>query len=127
MPNIYEHIKLLLALQTHLDACIPDALAPYCFVANFSQGCLTIGVSDANWIMPLRYELPNIRDYLRQKAKVVSLTSIQLKVQPKLLMLNKKGVVTNKKLGSITAVNSLRKIHKIIEDANLKPITTKGK
>jgi hypothetical protein len=77
-----NHVENLAKMEIQLQSYLPEALRLVCFVSSFKQGSLTIGVADAVWVTPLRYELPTLRDRLRREGGLHGLTSIQLKVQP---------------------------------------------
>lgn len=108
IPNIYEHVQLLHTLQLQLNQCLPKELIQNCFVANFYQGSMIIGVTDASWILPLQYELPKIRDYLRKETNLKSLVSIKLKVLPKMHIVQKQVDLKSKKYASSVAKESLK-------------------
>lgn len=52
-----------------------------CKVSRFSSGCLILAVDDPVWAAQLRYELPSLRDKLRQEG-LHQLTSIRINVSP---------------------------------------------
>lgn len=84
-PNLLafkEKVENLAKMEVQLQNYLPESLRLVCFVSSFKQGCLTIGVADAVWLTPLRYEVPALRDRLRSEGGLHGLTSIQLKVLP---------------------------------------------
>lgn len=115
MPNIYVHAKLLNTLQTQLHKCLPNELINNCFVANFHQGTITLGVTDACFILPLQYELPKIRDYLRKETNLKNLVSIKLKVLPKMQSMQQKTHSKTKQQASPVAKESLKILRSFIE------------
>ncbi len=71
-------LKTLTALvQQHLGQ---DEPVP-CQVSRFSKGSLVLTVEDAVWATRLRYELPTLRDRLRQ-AGLHHLTAIRINLAP---------------------------------------------
>jgi len=82
LHSVMSHVEKLLNMNVTLQSVLPAAWRSVCFVADFQKGCLTIGVIDAVWLTALRYELPMLRDRLRQEVGWHGLASIQLKVQP---------------------------------------------
>lgn len=62
-------------LKKHDDAAVP------CTVSRFTNGCLILAVDDPVWAAQLRFELPNLRDKLRQEG-LHQLTSIRINLLP---------------------------------------------
>jgi hypothetical protein len=81
LASIYQEaaqLETLTALvQQHLalEETVP------CQVSRFSEGCLVLTVDDAVWAARLRYELPTLRDQLRQSG-LHHLTSIRIALSP---------------------------------------------
>lgn len=63
-----------------------------CSVSRFHQGTMTLCVEDPVWATSLRYELPSLRDKLRQEG-LHHLTSIRICMTPA----NKSALVKKKK------------------------------
>ncbi len=82
LSNLKTQIDAQIQLETLVQTLLPDSLRQYCRVTRFVQGCLTLGVSDAVWMSLLRYQLPELRDKLRQDNRFYALRSIDLEMQP---------------------------------------------
>lgn len=117
-----EQVDKLNKMDAQLQHLMPDMMHTVCFVVDYQKGCLTLGVTDAVWMTTLRYELPALRDRLRQEAGWHGLTSIQLKVQPGLYAIQKREALPMKPvvLTSVTqeALNTLRQIRVRIESGS---------
>lgn len=83
LAAIYKQASQLESLthlvQRHLKKneheCVP------CKVSRFSKGCLVLAVDDPVWATQLRFELPQLRDKLRQEG-LHQLTSIRINLLP---------------------------------------------
>lgn len=112
--SVVTHIDKLTYIEEQLHHLLPSQLREVAVVSGYQQGCLTIGVSDAVWLTTLRYELPALRDQLRQKTGLHGLTSIKLKVQPSISTLKQKKPSTKPEL-SFVASEALRTLHELVE------------
>jgi len=87
LASIYKQASQLENL-THLVQChlkkTEHELVP-CHVSRFSSGCLVLAVDDPVWATQLRFELPSLRDKLRQEG-LHQLTSIRINLLPSLPM-----------------------------------------
>ncbi|MDF1758527.1 MAG: DUF721 domain-containing protein [Legionellaceae bacterium] len=63
---------------------LPDDLKHNCRAASFIRGCLVIVVADAIWASQLRYVVPELRDRLRNEAKLYQISSIKIIIDPKI-------------------------------------------
>ena len=75
-----SQLETLTALvQRHLKKNEHESVP--CKVSRFANGCLVLTVDDPVWGTQLRYELPNLRDKLRQEG-LHQLTSIRINLLP---------------------------------------------
>lgn len=83
LASIYKQASQLDTLTTlvqrHLKKNESDTVP--CTVSRFTNGCLVLAVDDPVWATQLRYELPNLRDKLRQGG-LHQLTSIRINLLP---------------------------------------------
>ncbi|MCX7115094.1 MAG: DUF721 domain-containing protein [Gammaproteobacteria bacterium] len=82
LVGLKSQIDAQLQLEVLVKTLLPDTLGAYCRVSRFVQGCLTLAVTDAVWMALLRYQLPELRDKLRQDNRFSGLRSIDLEMQP---------------------------------------------
>jgi len=84
LASIYKQAsqldELTRLVQRHLKKNHADASVP-CTVSRFTSGCLVLAVDDPVWAAQLRFELPNLRDKLRQEG-LHQLTSIRINLLP---------------------------------------------
>ena len=83
LAAIYKQASQLEALTTLVQNYFKKtqhASVP-CTVSRFTNGCLILAVDDPVWAAQLRFELPNLRDKLRQEG-LHQLTSIQINMLP---------------------------------------------
>jgi hypothetical protein len=114
--SLVNHVDKLAKIEAQLQKVLPEQMRGVCFVADFQMGCLTIGVVDAVWVTTLRYELPALRDQLRQAEGLHGLTSIQLKVQPLIGSLQPGKKTTMRPALSSVARDSLCRLHELVEN-----------
>lgn len=86
LTTIYQRSADLVALDKQIKTYLKANLRDQCHVGNFNKGCLTLVVADP-CAMELRYELPSLRDYLRNEAGLYQLISIDIKMVPELAQL----------------------------------------
>lgn len=86
---IQQRATVLLKLNRTVMALLPAPLQDKCRVANYRHAILIIEVSNASWLTRLRYELPSLREALRQEI-LPSLSSIDIKINPSLGAKNEK-------------------------------------
>jgi len=83
LASIYKQASQLETLTTlvqrHLGNNTNEPVR--CKVSRFANGCLTLAVEDPVWATQLRYELPTLRDKLRQEG-LHQLTSIRINLLP---------------------------------------------
>ncbi len=83
LASIYKQASQLESLtrlvQRHLSKHKHEAVP--CRVSRFTNGCLVLAVDDPVWATQLRYELPNLRDKLRQEG-LHQLISIRINLLP---------------------------------------------
>ncbi len=113
--SVVNHIDKLTKIEVQLHQLLPERLRDVCFVSDFQMGCLTIGVIDAVWVTTVRYELPTLRDSLRQTEGLHGLTSIKLKVQPFVYMFKQKKTSTKPALSTV-ASDALHMLQKLVEN-----------
>ena len=83
LASIYKQASQLETLTTLVQRHLgknKNKTAP-CTVSRFTNGCLILAVDDPVWAAQLRYELPNLRDKLRQEG-LHQLTSIRINLLP---------------------------------------------
>jgi len=80
LTDICQKTIQLETLNVVLHDCLPETLRQHCHVGNFANSCLLLTVHDPIWATQLRYELPNLRDQLRQKYGLYQLRSIDVTV-----------------------------------------------
>jgi len=83
LATIYKQASQLETLtrlvQRHLKKNEHESVP--CKVSRFTNGCLILAVDDPVWAAQLRFELPSLRDKLRQEG-LHQLTSIRLNMSP---------------------------------------------
>lgn len=86
LAEIIQGALLLKELNTKLIDYLPPHLREHFYVGSFNQGCLVLVTPDPVWASQLRYHLPELRDMLRQKARIYQLASIKINVSADLLI-----------------------------------------
>jgi len=83
LASIYKQASQLDSLtrlvQRHLKKNEHESVP--CTVSRFTSGCLILAVDDPVWAAQLRFELPSLRDKLRQEG-LHQLTSIRINLLP---------------------------------------------
>jgi len=83
LASIYKQAsqldKLTALVQRHLKKNEHEPVP--CKVSRFESGCLILAVDNPVWAAQLRFELPNLRDKLRQEG-LHQLTSIRISLLP---------------------------------------------
>jgi len=81
MSKVCEHVLTLETLTAVVRGYFTDEdIKPHCTVTSFNKGCLVVTVSNAMWASQLRYQLPSLRDYLRQHAGLHQLITLKLNI-----------------------------------------------
>lgn len=70
--------KKINELSPLLAKYLPDEINKNCQIGSFITGCLVLVVEDAVWSSQLRYLIPELRDKLRNEAKLYELSSIKI-------------------------------------------------
>ena len=85
ISSLYQEAAALETLTSrvkkHLNAGSKQKERLPCVVSRFHQGEMTISVSDPVWATRLRYELPSLRDKLRQEG-LHHLSTIRVNIAP---------------------------------------------
>ena len=81
LASIYKQALQLETLTNLVQRHLGKSKPVPCKVSRFTSGCLILSVEDPVWAAQLRYELPNLRDKLRQEG-LHQLTSIQISLSP---------------------------------------------
>jgi hypothetical protein len=68
------------SLSAIIHHYLPESYRSCCTVGSFNKGCLTLVVSDPAWASELRFHLPQLRDHLRQQAKLHQLITIKIQL-----------------------------------------------
>ncbi|WP_367680222.1 DUF721 domain-containing protein [Candidatus Fukatsuia anoeciicola] len=120
--SMQQHAVMLLKLNKAVQELLPLKLQPWCRVANYRQNILVLEVANASWMMALRYQQLYLLSTLRKK-NLSSLSSIDIKINPKLMVFDykvmkditkpaentKKPVLLNRHL-SMKSATELRKL-----------------
>ena len=81
MSKVCEHVLTLETLTAVVRGYFTDDhVKSHCTVTSFNKGCLVLTVSNAMWASQLRYQLPALRDYLRQHAGLHQLITLKLNI-----------------------------------------------
>ncbi len=67
LKQICQEAIRLETLNMLIKKQLPDPLKECCSVGSFDKGILKILVKSPEWATILRFELPNLRDYLRKE------------------------------------------------------------
>lgn len=79
LRTIYQQSTELNALNVLLKTYLKENLRAHCYAGSFNKGRLVI-IVDAIWATELRYELPALRDRLRNDAGLYQLIAVDLKI-----------------------------------------------
>ena len=82
LASIYKQASQLETLTALVQRHLGKNEPVHCRVSRFTNGCLTLSVEDSVWAAQLRYELPTLRDKLRQEG-LHQLTSIRISLSPR--------------------------------------------
>ena len=80
--RLYRTACRLAHLQVLLEQHLQPAARPWCQVAGFREGTLTLVISNAQWATHLRYQQQRLLRQLVQYPELENLTKIIVRVQP---------------------------------------------
>lgn len=79
LTDICQRSAQLHELNSLVRNYLKPSLRDHCQVGSFNKGCLIL-VVDAVWATELRYELPALRDRLRNEAALYQLIAIEINI-----------------------------------------------
>jgi hypothetical protein len=82
LGSILNKLKELHALHKILATYLDTKLASRCAVSNLEENCLTVVTESALWATPLRFQIPNLIEKLRQHTELSDLAKIICKIRP---------------------------------------------
>jgi hypothetical protein len=80
LTEIYKQAVRLVELNKKVIAYLPEPFRDHFSVGSFNQGQLVLHTLDPTWASQLRYQLPELRDYLRKEAGIYQLVSIKIMI-----------------------------------------------
>jgi hypothetical protein len=83
--DLYTKSGKLERMNEIISKHLPQELAPYTQVSNFSQGVLTLEVSNTAWATQLRFLTPDLLAALRSKEKLFQIASIKVIIKQRSL------------------------------------------
>ena len=81
LSQFTRRTKKISEIQEIFDRLIDHSLATHCKVLNFSQGCLSLSITNAHFATPIRYLVPDFIEILRSEGKMHSLARIQCAIE----------------------------------------------
>lgn len=80
LAEILQRAVMLKKLNDKLINYLPEQLRNHFTVGSFTNGNLVLVTPDPVWASQLRYQLSELRDYLRKEAGIYQLASIKISV-----------------------------------------------
>lgn len=81
LSQVQKHAIFLLKLNRAVSALLPAPLRPWCRLANIRQNVIVLEISNASWLMQLRYEQHQLLSKLRAQI-LPSLSAIDIRINP---------------------------------------------
>lgn len=82
LQRLVARAQIIDRLQVLLNQYLQPAVRPYCRLATYQDGTLTLIVSDGHWATRLRYQQKRLLQQLQSVPEFNQLSRIQFKVRP---------------------------------------------
>ncbi|MGH8120618.1 MAG: DciA family protein, partial [Gammaproteobacteria bacterium] len=82
LGNLMQHVDFLKGLDQKLVVFLGPTLNQHCTVANYANNTLVLYTDTPSWASRIRYNTPQILQFLQTECNLVSLKTIRIKVKP---------------------------------------------
>lgn len=118
MHRLIQHAQTLDGLNRALAQFLPAPLNQHCRIANVKKHSILLQADSAAWHIRLRYQIPQLLDFFKNKSGLHDLREIKLRIEP---VARSDGSPTTRRAHlSPSAAASLRNLAQSMSDTGLR-------